>query len=266
MTRPPHRSPPTPGAPQQPYPTRQRPRNRHQNQGGLDIPVAGINPTSKPQPSTGSDISRSRQNADSRPLPKRRTVRKSGPGRIPLVASTAAVAFLTAACSSSAATSSPTSTTPPPTSHRHHVGVTGKIHSVSSSALIIDVHGKPETVTLTSTTTYRQGHHSIAISALTPGEKVAVRFSTASTAKTVTVLPASLSGIVTATTAHGFTLRSAHGTTTQIATSKTTTYRQRSKTVTAGALKNGEQVRVQGQPEPTGTFAATKVIVVSGGA
>ena len=227
--------------------------------------MAGINPTSKPAPCAASELSRSRQGVDAKPRPEGLAARKSGSARIPLAASIAAVALLSAACSSSGTASSPTSTTARPASHHHHIGVTGKIHSVSTSALAIDSHGKSETVTLTPATTYRQGHHSIGVSALTPGEKVAVRFSSGSIAKSVTVLAASLSGVVTATAAHGFTLRRAHGTIIQIATSPATTYRQGSKTVTASALKDGERVRVQGRPGPSASFAATKVIVVSGG-
>lgn len=226
--------------------------------------MAGINPTSKPAPYAASELSRSRQGVDAKLRPEGLAARKSGSARIPLAASIAAVALLSAACSSSGRASSPTSTTARP-AHHHHIGVTGKIHSVSTSALVIDSHGKPESVTLTSATTYRQGHHSIGVSALTPGEKVAVRFSSGSIAKSVTVLPASLSGVVTATAAHGFTLHRAHGTIVQIATSPATTYRQGSKTVTASALKDGERVRVQGRPGPSGSFAATKVTVVSGG-
>jgi hypothetical protein len=229
--------------------------------------MAGVIPTSEPGPTVGTELAHSRrQGADGEPRPRGRTLRRSGPRRISALACTAAVALLTAACSSSAATSSTTRPPAHPTSHHHVVGVTGKIHSVSSSALVIDVHRTPKTVTLTSNTTYRQGRHTIGISALTPGEKVRVRFSSGSTAKTVTVLPASLSGVVTATAAQGFTLRGAHGTNRQVATSSSTTYRQGSKTVTAGALKDGERVRVQGQPGPSASFAATKVIVVSGGA
>ena len=159
--------------------------------------MAGVIPTSEPGPTVGTELAHSRrQGADGEPRPRGRTLRRSGPRRISALACTAAVALLTAACSSSAATSSTTRPPAHPTSHHHVVGVTGKIHSVSSSALVIDVHRTPKTVTLTSNTTYRQG----------------------------------------------------------------------SKTVTAGALKDGERVRVQGQPGPSASFAATKVIVVSGGA
>ena len=187
--------------------------------------------------------------------------------RLRVLPALAAVAVIAAACSSTAATTAPNSTAPSPHHAGHHRrgGIVGKVTTISASSLVVDVRGTTRTVALTPATRYRQGHHEVTASALSPGEHVRVRITANGNATIVAILPATVIGTIIALDSHGFTLHTPHGTTLSVTATASATYRDGATTVTASFLKPGQKLHIQGQPGPNGSFTATRITVAASG-
>lgn len=169
---------------------------------------------------------------------------------------------IASACSSR----SPTSASHPAGAHpAPSTALIGTVKALSGSQLDLKVRGKAETVAVTSSTEYLQGHRHVAASAVTPGTRVRVSLTSASapTAKAVLILPASISGILVAQSPGALTLRLGNGSTRTVTTSPATTYTESGKRTTASALKVGEHVRVSLR---AASPSAARRVLIKGGA
>lgn len=195
--------------------------------------------------------------------------RRAGPTRRRLGALGALVVLgpLAAACSSTPTT--PASSTTASTAAHHGSAVTGTVTSLSGSKLVVKVGGKAETISLTSSTAYRRGHHHLTSAALSPGTHVRVSLvaRSTSTAKAVTILPPSITGTVTALSSAGLTVRLANGKSRSVTTSSSTSYAEAGKATTVAALKVGERVHVVAQAgsATSSTLAAARVVIEAAG-
>ena len=219
--------------------------------------------TTDPPPALPPAADPQRPGVDSPPGSGGRRRRRHA-GRLYVVPALAVLALVAAACSSHTTASTPSSAPAAAhhsTSGHRSSGIVGTVSAVSASSLVVDVHGTTRTLTLTPTTTYRQGHQRVAAADLAPGERVRVRTAANSTAKVVLLLPATATGTVVALQAQGFTLHTAKGATLTVTTTSSTAYRAGTHTVTAPAIQPGDKVRIHGQPGPNATFAATKVTI-----
>ena len=184
--------------------------------------------------------------------------------RLRLLSALAALAAGAAACSSHNTTATPIPSAPAHHSgHRRGAGIVGKVTSIATSTLSIDVHGTTRHVTLTPHTSYHTGHQVVAESALSTGERVRVLTAANGDATAVAILPATATGTVVALDPHGFTLRTAHGTTLTVIATASATYRNGTHPATSSVLAPGQELHIQGRPGPNATFTATRISIVA---
>lgn len=103
--------------------------------------------------------------------------RRVGPGRAHVAVWSAALASagLLAGCSSSSTSSAATpSASPSHRAHARHPLARGTVSTVTSSSLTLTTSAGPKTFSLSSTVKVREAKHSVALTQLTSGERVAV--------------------------------------------------------------------------------------------
>ena len=176
-----------------------------------------------------------------------------------------AVAVIAAACSSSQPSSATATTSASHHAKRRHA-VAETVTAVSPSSITVRGSGGVlRSFVVTSATQFREGRTSGSESLVTVGERVRVRLlagASQPTAKAVLVLPAEVTGTVTAVSASGFTLTAVNGASESISTTSGTVYRQKKATVAASALHVGDSVRALGHSSANGSLTATVVSIL----
>lgn len=191
--------------------------------------------------------------------PARRRARRLAP-----VGALVAVAVVAAACGSGTSSASSSASAVKTTTH-HGSTVTGVASAVSRTAVTVRSKRASSTVALSSTTTYREAGKAVTEPALVTGDHVRIRLvkgAATPTAAAVVIGPPSVTGVVGAVSAAGFTLTSQGGTARTVVTTPTTTYRSGKQTVSAASLHDGARARVTGQAGSSGAISATRVTIL----
>jgi hypothetical protein len=144
------------------------------------------------------------------------------------------------------------------------LGLGGLVSSVAGNTLSIRTPRGIEKVVLTSSTAYLRGSSKVTKGALTPGEVVRVRLvdprATTLTAAEVAIVPAELSGYVTAVGSDTIILTDLSGFTRTVRTSDSTSYVKDGASSTRAAITVGAFVRAAGAVDADGTtLDATRV-------